>query len=97
MSVTVLKAKRITLGVIAGSLGVAGFILPIMPGWPFAIFAVFLLSKDVPPVRPLRDWMERRFPRVSVPVHKWEAFFGLQDKAETVVQKAADSSVPPKV
>ncbi len=90
MSTSVLKAKRITLGVFAGTLGVTGFILPIMPGWPFLIFAVFLLSRDVPPVRPIRSWMERRFPRMIVPVNKWETYFGLGDPAPSV-KGSADS------
>ena len=63
-----------------------------MPGWPFMIFAVFLLSRDVPPVRPLRLWMERRFPRFSAPVLKWETYLGLGDP---VVKPDPASPEPP--
>lgn len=92
MSAVVLKTKRITLGAIAGTLGVTGFILPIMPGWPFMIFAVFLLSRDVPPVRPVRAWMERRFPWMSAPVLKWEAYLGLGDPILPGAVKADDTT-----
>lgn len=75
-----LKAKRITMGIFAALLGVAGAILPVMPGWPFFVFAIFILSRDIPPVRPLRNWLLAKYPRILLPIERWEARLGLIEK-----------------
>lgn len=84
-----LRFKRITIGVVALLLWLLGVILPIMPGWPFLVFAVFLLSRDVPPVRPIRLWLERKYPRVAKPVLVWETKLGLLSPEELAAAQAA--------
>lgn len=77
-----LRLKRITIGVIAVLFWLVGLILPIMPGWPFLVFAVFLLSRDIPLVRPIRLWLERKFPTMAKPVLAWETKLGLLSPEE---------------
>lgn len=72
-----LRFKRITIGIIAFLLWVLGMVLPVMPGWPFLVFAIFLLSRDLPFVRPLRLLIERKFPTLVKPVLAWETKLGL--------------------
>ena len=79
---TVLRVKRITLGVVAVVLWIVGAILPVMPGWPFLVFAVFILSRDLPPVRPLRNWLDRKHPAIGHRIGLWELRLGLLSPEE---------------
>lgn len=72
-----LRVKRVTLGIVSIFLWIVGVIIPVVPGWPFLVFAVFLLSRDFPIIRPLRTWIEKKFPQVVKPVCKWEIQLGL--------------------
>lgn len=49
-------AARFALGVILVLLGIAGLLLPIVPGWAFLIPGLVLLADYLPPVRRLLDW-----------------------------------------
>jgi uncharacterized membrane protein YbaN (DUF454 family) len=40
--------------------GIAGLILPIMPGWIFLIPGLIILSDYIPPIRRLVDWAKRK-------------------------------------
>ena len=47
----VLKVARITAGVLLVILGIIGLLLPVLPGIPFLILGVGLLSVDIPAVK----------------------------------------------
>jgi uncharacterized membrane protein YbaN (DUF454 family) len=72
-----LRIKRITLGVLSILMWLLGVIIPVIPGWPFLVFAIFLLSRDIPLVRPIRKWIETKYPKIVKPVCKWEIQLGL--------------------
>ena len=55
----VLYTLRRCLGLICLALGVAGVILPIIPGWPFLIPAIALLGTRDPAVRYLHLLLRR--------------------------------------
>ncbi len=87
-----LRFKRLTLGFGCALLGAIGGLVPVFPGWPFGVFAVFLLSRDLAPVRPLRNWFERRYPRLKARVFRWECQLGLltpEEKARGQAEAAA--------
>jgi uncharacterized membrane protein YbaN (DUF454 family) len=44
-------------------LGVIGWILPIMPGWPFMIAGLVILADFFPPLKRWLDWAKARFER----------------------------------
>lgn len=50
-----LKVGRITAGIVLIILGLIGWLLPIVPGFPFIIAGLALLSLDIPAVRRLRE------------------------------------------
>lgn len=52
---------RIALGVFLVLLGIAGLILPVMPGWIFLIPGLLILGDYCPPIRRLVDWAKSRF------------------------------------
>ena len=54
------KAVRITTGIGLVLLGIAGIVLPIMPGWVFLIPGLVILADYFPPVRRLVDWAKRK-------------------------------------
>ena len=54
------KALRILLGFSLIVLGIAGLILPVMPGWAFLIPGLIILADYFPPVRRLVDWAKRK-------------------------------------
>ncbi|HEV3004139.1 MAG TPA: hypothetical protein VGX78_06735 [Pirellulales bacterium] len=46
------------------AIGLAGLLLPILPGWPFIIWGVFALAPDIPVFARLLDLFERKVPRL---------------------------------
>jgi len=46
-------------------LGVAGFILPIMPGFVFLAVGLYILADEYAWARRWLDWLRRRFPRYA--------------------------------
>ena len=58
------KYLRISLGALLIPVGVVGLILPVMPGWPFLILGLALLSTEWEPARRLYVGFEKKFPRV---------------------------------
>lgn len=42
-------------------LGIAGLILPIMPGWIFLIPGLIILGDYFPPAKRLVDWLKARY------------------------------------
>ena len=59
------RILRMILGVLSLLIGVAGLFLPILQGWLFLGIGALLLSPDVPPLRRLTRYVERRFPKVG--------------------------------
>jgi uncharacterized membrane protein YbaN (DUF454 family) len=54
------KAARLGGGFLLVGLGVAGLILPIMPGWVFLIPGLLILSEFFPPIRRLVVWAKAK-------------------------------------
>jgi uncharacterized protein len=71
----ILKILRITLGVIALLLGVAGLFLPVLQGVLFLLIGFYLLSKDIPWVRRQWDKMRRRYPLAFARWENWKEKF----------------------
>jgi uncharacterized membrane protein YbaN (DUF454 family) len=59
---SVLKGLRVAGGATLVLIGLAGLVLPIMPGWLFVIPGLVLLSADVPAIRRRLRYLERRYP-----------------------------------
>jgi len=55
-----LQIARIVSGSVLVALGIAGCVLPILPGIPFLLVGLGLLSVDIPLVRRLRDRVSAR-------------------------------------
>lgn len=49
------------LGIGLVILGIAGLILPVMPGWIFLIPGLVILADYYPPIRRLVDYLKARF------------------------------------
>ena len=55
-------AIRLALAVISIIIGIAGLLLPILPGWPFFGIAALLLFPDAPLAQRTLKKIEDRFP-----------------------------------
>jgi len=53
-------AIRITTGIILVVLGLIGWLLPIVPGWPLLIPGLLILSDYIPPLRRVVDWAKAK-------------------------------------
>ncbi|HET8550822.1 MAG TPA: PGPGW domain-containing protein [Bryobacteraceae bacterium] len=53
-------AARILTGFALVFIGIAGLLLPIMPGWVFIIPGLVLLADYFPPIRRLLDWAKQK-------------------------------------
>ncbi|MFB3787689.1 MAG: hypothetical protein ACE15F_15115 [bacterium] len=64
MKETVLKAGRITLGILLLLIGAISGLIPFIQGWIFGLAGLWLLSKDVPFVRryyeKMTAWVEEK-------------------------------------
>ncbi len=56
-----LKLLRLISGVFLVLLGLAGLVLPIMPGWVFLIPGLIILGDYFPPVKRLLHWAREKF------------------------------------
>ncbi len=52
---------RITLGIVLVIVGIIGWILPVVPGFPFLIPGLIILGEYFPPVRRLLDWAKKKY------------------------------------
>lgn len=57
-------------------LGIAGLLLPVLPGWLFIGVGALLLAPDVPVFRHLALWIERRFPASGRALEKLHRHLG---------------------
>ncbi len=56
------RLTRILLGILLGFLGLAGFILPGLPGWFFLVLCFVVLSPDIPLFARIVCWIEAKLP-----------------------------------
>jgi uncharacterized membrane protein YbaN (DUF454 family) len=61
---------RLVLGVVCAIVGVAGALLPILPGWIFFGFSALLLFPRARFTRRLLELIEQRFPSAA-PLLSW--------------------------
>ena len=54
------KILRLITGLVFLVLGVAGLLLPIMPGWVFLIPGLVILGDYFPPIKRLVTWAKRK-------------------------------------
>ena len=54
------RILRLTAGIGMVLLGIAGLILPIMPGWIFLIPGLIILSDFFPPLKRVLEWAKRK-------------------------------------
>jgi len=59
-------ALRVFLGIGMVLLGIAGLILPIMPGWVFLIPGLIILGDYFPPVKRLLHWAKEKAEKSGV-------------------------------
>ena len=53
-------------------LGVAGLVLPVIPGLVLIALSLFLLSTRVPSVKRYLEKLEKRFPQLKEKIKKWK-------------------------
>jgi uncharacterized membrane protein YbaN (DUF454 family) len=56
------KILRVTLGILLVLLGIAGLVLPIMPGWVFLIPGLIILGEHFHWARRLLEWAKSKAP-----------------------------------
>lgn len=61
MKQTVGHILRVASGIGLVLLGIAGLILPIMPGWIFLIPGLFILADYFPPLRRPTNWLKHKY------------------------------------
>ena len=61
MNQTIKHALRLATGIGMVLLGIAGLILPIMPGWIFLIPGLFILADYFPPLRRPTNWLKHKY------------------------------------
>jgi hypothetical protein len=54
------KVAKISSGILLVLIGIAGLILPIMPGWVFIIPGLIILAEYFRPIRRLVDWAKHK-------------------------------------
>ena len=75
---------RRPLGITCLIIGVLGWILPILPGWPFIVPAVALLGRRDPLVRHPHLWLRRVLRRMRRAEQQWLRSLGFRASAEYV-------------
>lgn len=75
---------RRPIGVICLIIGVLGWILPILPGWPFIIPAVALLGRRDPMIRYPHLWLRRALRRMRRARQNWVRNLGVRGSTEYV-------------
>jgi len=61
----VLLTLRITIAAVSCLIGVAGLILPILPGWLFFLVAFAVLAPQHRHTKRMVAWIDRRAPRMA--------------------------------
>ena len=63
-------------------LGLAGIVLPGLPGWIFIFLGVLLLAEDIPLFKRLLQKIECRWPRTRGTIRKARQWLGQQPQPE---------------
>ena len=71
LSVPMILALRITLGIIFAILGVIGSLLPIMQGWIFFLLSILVLFPQSRFAVKSLDKIEKRMPRMVARLRRW--------------------------
>ncbi len=66
---------RLTLGTILIPLGIAGLLVPGLPGWPLLLLGALLLSLDIPWFNRFICWLENKFPPTTEKFEEIRRFF----------------------
>lgn len=64
------------------ALGMAGIILPVLPGWIFIALGVLLLADDIPVFRRLIEKVEHKWPQTRGTLRKARAWLGHRQHPE---------------
>jgi hypothetical protein len=83
---------RRTLGLFFLLIAFLGFILPILPGWPFIVPAVILLGRRDPVLRWLHIWMRRGLRVLRRSEKAWVRQIGERLEAEYI--RGRDAILP---
>lgn len=75
---------RRPVGIVCLIIGVLGWILPILPGWPFIIPAVALLGRRDPMIRLPHIWLRRALRRMRRARVRWVRNLGVRGSSEYV-------------
>jgi len=60
LSVNLKDVARLTGGIVLTLIGIAGLLLPILPGWLFLIPGLMILADYFPPVHRLVQWAKSK-------------------------------------
>ncbi len=52
------------------AIGIAGLVLPILPGWLFIAWGTITLAPDFPFIRRMLHRVERKFPQLKSAIHR---------------------------
>ena len=61
----VVRVLRITAGFALLLVGIVGWLLPVLPGWPFVIPGLILLGREFHWARRTLEWLQKFHPRKS--------------------------------
>ena len=68
------KVWRISFGILLVIIGLIGWILPVIPGWPALIPGLLILGEYFPPIHRFNQWVKARFFKDGkAPWEKYEA------------------------
>ena len=75
------KILRLALGWLCIILGVMGFLLPIIQGWPFMVLGLYFLSRHFPWAQKILDKFRQWFPGLA---HKMDS---ARDKSKELARR----------
>lgn len=75
-------AFRQTFGWTLLGVGVAGLVLPVLPGWLLIAWGVLVLAPDIPLFQRLIDRIEHKLPRLKAALHRMKRRDG-KDEAKS--------------
>lgn len=67
---------RLSLGLVLLLIGIVGLFLPVLQGWLMIGMGALLLAPEIPAFQRVFLWIERRFPRLSLPLRKFRRWVG---------------------
>ena len=87
-------AGRIALGTGLVLLGIAGLILPVMPGWVFLIPGLLILADYFPPIRRLVEFAKKRFRDAEAAFRKDKAADSAEEETGQAQQDSSATEDP---